>query len=146
MVFLAPVAARLSERVGTRPTILGGLAVALTGMILLLVTTGSTPILWMFVSLAAVGAGLGIVSGPIHSTALSAVPEEQSGVASGVLSTMRYLGGVVGISIISIFLTDLDAAGMLAQNKLCFGIYVGVYLFAFVLVLAFPDRDKATSQ
>ena len=146
MVFLAPIGGRLSEVLGTRPTILGGLLVALTGMILLFVTTGSTPILWMFVSLALVGAGLGIVSGPIHSTALSAVPAEQSGVAASVLSTMRYLGGIAGITIISIFLSDTGSAGMLAENRFCIGIYVGAYLVAFLLVLVFPDRKKPVSE
>ena len=145
MVFLGPVGGRLSELLGTRPTILGGLLVGLVGMVLLLVTTGSTPIFWMFVSLALVGAGLGIVSGPVHSTALSAAPAEQSGVAASVISTMRYLGGMAGITIISIFLSDTESAGMLSQNRLCFGIYVGAYLLAFLLVLAFPDRKKSFS-
>ena len=145
MVFLAPIAGRLSEILGTRPTILGGLLVALTGMILLFVTTGSTPILWMYVSLALVGAGLGIVSGPIHSTALSAVPAEQSGVAASVLSTMRYLGGIAGITIISVFLSDTESAGMLTENRFCIGIYVGAYLAAFLLVLAFPGGKEPVS-
>jgi len=146
MVFLAPIGGRLSELLGTRPTILGGLMVALAGMILLLLTTGSTPILWMFVSLALVGAGLGIVSGPIHSTALSAAPAEQSGVAASVISTMRYLGGMAGITIISIFLNDTESAGMLTPNRICFAIYVAAYLMAFLLVLAFPERKKPASD
>ena len=58
---------------------------------------------------------------------------------------MRYLGGVVGITIISIFLTATDAADMLAQNKLCIGIYVAAYLLAFLLVLAFPARERSTA-
>jgi EmrB/QacA subfamily drug resistance transporter len=142
MVFLSPVGGRLSESLGTRPTTLGGLLVALAGMILLLITTGTTPTVWIFVSLALVGAGLGIVSGPVHSTSLSAVPAEQSGVAASVISTMRYIGGMAGITIISIFLTDTDPADMLSQNRFCFAIYVGVYLLAFVLVLVFPGREK----
>ena len=31
---------------------------------------------------------------------------------------------------------------MLEQNKLCFGIYVGVYLFALLLALMLPGRAR----
>lgn len=142
MVFLAPIGGRLSERVGTRAIILTGLATALGGMTLLFITIGEASLIWMYLSLSGVGAGLGIVSGPIQSTALSAVPAEQSGVASGILSTMRYLGGVAGISIISVILVGTDPTVLLAQNRLCVGIYVGVYLLALVLVIMFPDQPR----
>ena len=39
------------------------------------------------------GLGLGFVMGPNQAAALSAVSTRESGVASGVLSTMRYFGG-----------------------------------------------------
>lgn len=142
MVFLAPVGGRLSERLGTRPTVLGGLLVSLIGMVMLLATTGSTSLVWMVISLAWVGGGIGIVSGPVQSAALSAIDAEQGGVASGILSTMRYLGGIAGITIISIFLTDETPAGLLEQNLICFAIYTGVYLLAFLIVLAFPGPTK----
>jgi MFS family permease len=142
MVFLAPVGGRLSERLGTRPTVLGGLLASLIGMVMLLATTGSTSLIWMMISLAWVGGGIGIVSGPVQSAALSAVNAERSGVASGILSTMRYLGGIAGITIISIFLTEETSAGLLEQNLICFWIYSGVYLLAFLMVLAFPRPTK----
>jgi MFS family permease len=100
----------------------------------------------MSISLAWVGGGIGMVMGPSQAVAMSAIPAEQSGVAAGVLSTMRYLGGVVGIVIISNILTDTDAASMLVQNKLCFEIYVGVYLFALLLALMLPKSSRAVPE
>jgi len=38
---------------------------------------------------------------------------------------------------------DADPAAMLEQNKLCFGIYVGVYLFALLLAMLLPGRARA---
>jgi len=140
MVLFSPVGGRMSESVGARTTVLGGLLLSIGGMILLLVTAGSTNLLWMSISLALVGAGIGTVTGPAQAAALSAVPPGQSGVASGVLSTMRYLGGMVGIAIISVILTSTDAAGLLQQNLICFGIYLGVYLFALLLAFTLPKR------
>ncbi len=143
MVLFSSIGGRMAEWLGARTTVLSGLIISLIGMIMLLATTGSATLWWMSISLAWVGGGIGMVMGPAQAAALSAIPPEQSGVASGVLSTMRYLGGVAGITIISTVLTDADPAAMLEQNKLCFGIYVGVYLFALLLALMLPGRARA---
>ena len=142
MVFLAPVGGRMGEHFGVRNTILSGLCVSIAGLIMLLYTTGSPTLLWMPVSLALVGSGIGMVTGPAQSAALSAVPAEQSGVAAGILSTMRYLGGIAGITIISTILISTDPAGILQQNKVCFGIYIGVYVFALLLALTLPRHSR----
>jgi MFS family permease len=143
MVFLAPVGGRMGEHFGVRSTILSGLAISITGLIMLLYTAGSMALLWMPISLALVGSGIGMATGPAQSAALSAVLPEQSGVAAGILSTMRYLGGIAGITIISTILIDTDPAGILRQNKICFGIYIGVYIFALLLALAIPRRTRS---
>ncbi len=142
MVLFSSIGGRMAEWLGARTTVLSGLFISLIGMIMLLVTTGSATLWWMSISLAWVGGGIGMVMGPAQAAALSAISPEQSGVASGVLSTMRYLGGVAGITIISTVLTEADPAAMLEQNKLCFGIYVGVYLFALLLALMLPGRAR----
>lgn len=142
MVFLSPVAGRMSERFGVRNTILSGLCVSIAGLIMLLGIAGSTALLWIPISLALVGSGIGLVTGPAQAAALSAVPPGESGVAAGILSTMRYLGGIAGITIISTLLIDTDPAGILRQNKLCFSIYIGAYVFAFLLALAIPRRTR----
>jgi len=143
MVLFSSIGGRMAEWLGARTTVLSGLFISLIGMIMLLATTGSATLWWMSISLAWVGGGIGMVMGPAQAAALSAISSEQSGVASGVLSTMRYLGGVAGITIISTVLTDADPAVMLEQNKLCFGIYVGVYLFALLLAMLLPGRARA---
>ncbi len=145
MVFFSSIGGRMAEGLGVRTTVLSGLFISLIGMIMLFSTTGSVTLWWMSISLAWVGAGVGIVTGPAQAAALSAVSPEQSGVASGVLSTMRYIGGVAGITIISTVLTNTDPAAMLAQSKLCFGIYVGVYFFALLLAMLLPGRARDVS-
>jgi MFS family permease len=142
MVFLSPVGGRMGERFGARFTVLSGLCVSIAGLVLLLITAGSTALSWIPISLALFGAGIGLVNGPAQAAALSAVRPEQSGVAAGILSTMRYLGGIAGITIISTILIDTDPAGILRQSKLCFGIYIGANVFAFLLALAIPRRAR----
>jgi len=142
MVLFSSIGGRMAESLGARTTVLSGLFISLVGMIMLLATSDSNSLWWMSISLAWVGGGIGMVMGPAQAAALSAVPSEQSGVASGVLSTMRYLGGVAGITIISTVLTDTDPAAMLEQNKFCFAIYVVVYLFALLLALKLPGHAR----
>ena len=142
MVLFSPVGGRLSESIGARSTVISGLVVSIVGMLVLLITTGSASLLGMSLALALVGAGIGIVSGPAQAAALSVVPASQSGMAAGVLSTMRYVGGIAGIAVISVIITDTDADGMLQQNLSCFGIYLGVYVFALLLAFTLPGRSR----
>jgi MFS family permease len=135
MVIFSFLGGRIAESKGARATVLSGVTGGLIGMLILYFTAGSASLLWILLALACVGGGIGIVSGPIHSEAMSAIPPHQSGVAAGVLSTMRYLGGVIGISVISAALSETNAAAILVQNKLCFAIYVGAYTLALLLAL-----------
>ncbi len=142
MVFLAPVGGRMGEYFGVRNTVLSGLCASIAGLTLLLYAAGSSALAWIPISLALVGSGIGLVTGPAQSAALSAVSPEQSGAAAGVLSTMRYLGGIAGITIISTILVDSDPAGILQQNKTCFGIYIAAHILALLLALALPRRPR----
>jgi MFS family permease len=146
MVFFSPVGGRLGDRFGARAATLCGLLCSILGMAMLLVTTASASVLWLSVSLALAGSGIGTVTGPAQSAAMSAVPSAQSGVAAGVLSSMRYLGGIAGITVISVVLVDLDPVILLAQNEFCFGIYIAVYGFAIVLALLLPGRSRPDSR
>ncbi|MFT5397790.1 MAG: EmrB/QacA subfamily drug resistance transporter [Gammaproteobacteria bacterium] len=141
MVLFAPIGGRLSESLGARSTIIGGLTFSVIGLTTLLYTIGDASQIWMYLALACVGAGIGTVSGPAQAAGLSAVQHDQSGVGAGILSTMRYLGGIAGIAIISAILTATDTAGMLEQSKFCFQIYIGFTLFAIMLACLLPRRD-----
>lgn len=142
LVFLSPVGGGMAARFGVRNTILCGLCVSVIGLVMLLLTVDSTVLSWMLVALALVGAGIGMVTGPAQAAALSAVPPEHSGVAAGILSTMRYIGGIAGIAIFSTILIADDPAGIMQQSKLCFGIYIGAYAVAFLLALGIPAQAK----
>ena len=55
------------------------------------------------------GAGLGLTSAPSQSAAMSDVPREKSGMAAGLTSTMRYIGGIAGLTVLGLVLTDRPA-------------------------------------
>ena len=75
--------------------------------------------------LAVSGVGLGLSSAAMQTTSLESVPPEDAGVASGVYSTSRYLGSILGSSILAatgdpasrpIFLMVLAAAVIAALS------------------------------
>jgi MFS family permease len=142
MVVFSFVGGRVAERIGQRETIIAGVTVGLLGMLLLLFTTGSGSLAWMLLGLLGVGAAIGIVSGPMQSTGLSAVPRERSGVASGVHSTMRYLGGIAGITVISVLLAGDRTADALTLNLVCIGIYAAAYGVALLLAFGLPRSSS----
>jgi MFS family permease len=51
-----------------------------------------------------VGAGLGLSMAPVQATAIETAPSSQAGQAAGLFSTMRYLGSILGSSILAVVL------------------------------------------
>jgi MFS family permease len=73
---------------------------------------------WLGVPLAFVGAGLGLVIGPLLANVLLGVPGPDSGAASGVLATAQQFGGALGVAFVGG--VYLRAAGTVAALRVCF--------------------------
>lgn len=102
IVFIAPVAGRLSDKYSAG--VLGGVGLAiLTAGLLLLATTGAHPvpadIAWR---MAVCGLGFGLFQTPNNRQMLSSAPRNRSGGASGMLGTARLSGQTLGASIVAI--------------------------------------------
>jgi EmrB/QacA subfamily drug resistance transporter len=92
-------AARLVDRTGARPLLLGGMLALAGGSVLLsrLSADGSYAVdVLPGLLLVAVGLGPGFTIGTLAATA--GVPAGQQGVASGVLNTSQQVGGAVGLA------------------------------------------------
>ncbi len=98
----AQLAPRLARRVGPRVTLTGGMIAATLGEALLSqVTPDGTYLAQAFPGgmLAAFGLGLSLV--PATIVAVQGVPAAQSGLASGLLNTSRFVGGALGLAVLS---------------------------------------------
>ena len=101
MVVFSPLGGRLADRLGRRwPTVLGLLLLSL-GLVPLALTGGALATPALLAGLAVVGAGIGLSSAGMQTAALESVGAAESGVASGVFSTSRYLGSIVGASLLA---------------------------------------------
>jgi EmrB/QacA subfamily drug resistance transporter len=97
MAVTASISGALSDKIGSRiPTVIG-MCVLSTGLYLLSRMHVDTPLWLLSAELALIGLGIGLFTSPNNSAVLGAVGPERRGVASGILSTARTLGNVLGI-------------------------------------------------
>ena len=98
---VSPLSGALSDRVGTRPITVIGLAIVMAGFWALSTVTADMTALGYVVRFLPVGIGLGTFQSPNNSAVMGTVPRERLGVASGLLSITRIVGQTTGIAVLS---------------------------------------------
>ncbi len=127
MAVSSPVGGRLAERIGSRATVLAGSLSGAIGVLLLLPVSsmartgvGASPG-QVAVPLLMVGLGLGLSTGPSQAAALTAIDPQRSGMASAAISTLRYMGAIVGTAILGLALSGSGSRLEAQQQALwCF--------------------------
>ncbi|HEY7114928.1 MAG TPA: MFS transporter [Thermoanaerobaculia bacterium] len=89
---------RLIGSFGARRLILLGLLVEIAGLSLMIARMAQVPAVVAGLILAAAGTNLCLT--PITSLAMTAVPSERAGMASGIMSAQRALGSTVGFAVL----------------------------------------------
>ena len=101
LMFVAPLAGRLTDRIGARWIIVSGLSLMSLGILLMISQISPTTTHWsLAIPLMVTGLGMGMTFAPTTAAALAQVPPRIMGSASGVLNTMRNLGQVLGIAVL----------------------------------------------
>jgi EmrB/QacA subfamily drug resistance transporter len=99
IIFVAPAAGRLADRVGARWLMAGGM-VLLSISLLLFATLDESSSWWNILpGLLVGGVGMATVMAPTTAAAMSSVPVDKAGVGSAVINSMRQVGGSLGIAI-----------------------------------------------
>ncbi|MFC4911189.1 DHA2 family efflux MFS transporter permease subunit [Actinomadura gamaensis] len=108
-MFLAPVAGKLTDKIGGRFILMGGLLLYGAGMLWMLAVAGTDTSWTAFLGpLVVSGIGVGGVFAPMATEATRNVPPRLAGAASGVNNTIRQVGSVLGSA----------AVGAILQNQL----------------------------
>ena len=112
LIVLSPVSGGLVDRVGARwPTAVGGLCIAV-GLAAPELLGRATDYPTLLIALPIAGAGVALTFPATRLAALDAVPAHYAALASGVTSSSRYFGGMVGALIAALALAP-GAAGPL---------------------------------
>ncbi|HEY1594228.1 MAG TPA: MFS transporter [Thermoleophilaceae bacterium] len=108
IVLIAPISGRLADRIGPRLPMTVGLALTAVSLFLqtrITVSSGYTDLLAPFVLM---GVGMALVMSPMSTAAMNAVPATKAGVASGILSMNRMVGGTFGVALLGTIFQTLS--------------------------------------
>lgn len=135
VIVASPTSGTLSDRIGPKWLMFVGMLIAALGFFLtrrVMVMDGS----WqsMVLPFAVAGFGIGMVMPPSTSAVMGSVAPEKAGQASGVLSSVRQIGSVLGIAVM----------GAVLQNRAVTYIQEGVA--AKLDAAPFPLSDAAKQQ
>ncbi len=148
VIFVARRAGRLYDRHGVRPVALFGTVVATAG----LATWGAGSILVSYPVIAAgmvmLGLGVAHIMSPANTDTLSSVSDERRGQVSGLVQTIRQLGGALGVAFAACIGGFAKAGGAPLASSIGFAILGGACVAALGIALAFsmPSAPPRRAQ
>ncbi len=101
-VFMSPISGFLSDKFGQRPIASLGTLLSTIGIASMFLVTPAVPLWQLIVGLVIFGMGVGMFGSPNNSALMGSVDYKDRGSAGGVLATVRNLGMVTGLGVISI--------------------------------------------
>ncbi|RKT06063.1 DHA2 family methylenomycin A resistance protein-like MFS transporter [Streptomyces sp. 3211.6] len=111
MVIVSPYAGRLAARYGFRIVVTGGLVLAGLGLLALGTVHADTGYGNVWWRLGAVGAGFALTMSPLTGAAIQAVSPQEGGLASGISSTTRQIGAVLGVAVLGAVVRTRQSGG-----------------------------------
>jgi EmrB/QacA subfamily drug resistance transporter len=137
IVLFAPLAGKLSDRIGSRWLIGGGMSLVSISLLLMAqLNTGSS--LWQIIpALLPTGIGMALTITPTTAAAMSSVAVDKAGVGSAVLNTCRQVGGSLGIAVMGALIASQVSAGPtspLYTAQFVHGYHLGIYVAAGIAI------------
>jgi EmrB/QacA subfamily drug resistance transporter len=156
IIIVAPVAGRLSDRVGSRWLMGGGMTLVGTSLLLYQRVGLHTDFWSLLPQLLLGGVGMAMTMSPMTAAAMASVPVDKAGVGSGVLNSFRQVGGSLGIALMGAILLTYEhpthskqvaaqqyVNGLHAALLVAAGITFAAALTAVVLVRTSPEVEHA---
>jgi EmrB/QacA subfamily drug resistance transporter len=148
MLLVGPMAGRLERRFGSKPPLVAGVVFAMASFILLAVAHDASADI--YVASGLLGIGIGLAFAAMANLIVVAVPADQTGVATGVNTVMRTIGGALGSQIIASILTAnvIAASGLPAERgfTIAFWLAAGVLAVGVIASLAIPGRPRPEGE
>jgi predicted MFS family arabinose efflux permease len=120
----------LSDKFGQRTIINFSFFVSVLAMLLYLGMFAIDSVVYLVLSLLVGGIGAGIGMTAMQVAVLQSVKKEMSGIGTGIFSTFRYIGGIIGSTLI----------GFLSQSPVLFVILFAFGVVGLTLSFGFPKQ------
>jgi EmrB/QacA subfamily drug resistance transporter len=149
-MIVAPIAGTLAMRIGERPLLVAGLTL-IAGAVLWLaaIADETTSYSSLLPSLVLGGIGCGLFWAPSASIVLGAVSDEEQGLASGANNSIRELGGVFGVAVLTSIFSAHGSFGTPESfvHGMTPAFYVGGVIVALAAAAAFllPRRSPSAA-
>jgi EmrB/QacA subfamily drug resistance transporter len=104
-VIFSPLAGRLSDRIEPRIVASVGMGFSALGVVMLISLSETTSLAYLILCLLLLGFGFGLFSSPNTNAVMSSVNKKYYGVASGILGTMRLLGQMLSMGVVTLIFT-----------------------------------------
>jgi EmrB/QacA subfamily drug resistance transporter len=115
-IFVAPVAGRMTDRIGGKYILMSGLLLFGAGMgWLALIARPDSSWQSFLAPLIVAGFGMGCVFAPLITVAMRNIQPQMAGAASGVLNTVRQVGLVIGTATVGALLQNRLVSTMTSQ-------------------------------
>jgi DHA2 family methylenomycin A resistance protein-like MFS transporter len=121
------IAPRISRAIGPPIAVAIGSAAMAVACLALLGTGEGTPYVSLVLQFVALGGGLGLLVPPLTSTLLGSVEKSRSGIASGVLNSMRQIGSVLGVALFG---------SMISAHQFPRGLHISLVISLVLLVVS----------
>jgi len=102
MAIVSPLAGRLSDKIQPRIIASVGMALTAAGLLYFSFIDADTTIAVIILGLVVVGLGLALFSSPNTNAIMSSVENKYYGVSSAILSTMRMVGNILSMGIVTV--------------------------------------------
>jgi len=135
VIVVAPLAGRQTDRIGPRPLMTAGLTLVAASLLWQSFLTADTTFGFLLPGFVAMGIGIALVMSPMSTAAMNAVDQSKAGVASGILSMNRMIGGVLGVAVLGTFIGHTTSQADFV-NSLGEGLLIGSFVAAAGAVVA----------
>jgi EmrB/QacA subfamily drug resistance transporter len=117
-MFVAPVAGRMSDRIGGKYILLVGLTLFSLGTAWLALIAQPTSAWYDFLApQVAMGFGIGCTFAPMTTVAMRGINPRMAGAASGVFNTTRQVGSVIGTAGVGALLQNRLATSLISEAR-----------------------------
>ncbi|WP_409494806.1 DHA2 family efflux MFS transporter permease subunit [Amycolatopsis sp. cmx-11-12] len=142
---VAPVAGRLTDRIGGKFLLVSGLALFALGVLGVGVLPDSSSTAATFIlPLIAVGVGQGLTLAPATTEAMRDIAPGDSGAASGVVNTVRQVGGALGAAVVGAILQNRVTSELLSAARTALVVLAGVLVAGAALGATMSGRAAST--